>query len=64
MQQNYASCFYIYSDSLYLFTGELSPLLLRDIEEELLLIPVILMLLLLLVVVVCVHASFLLVLLV
>ena len=35
------SCLHIQSISLYLFIGELSPLILRDIKEKSLLLPVI-----------------------
>jgi hypothetical protein len=41
MQQNVGSCLCILSISLYLFIGELSPLILRDIKEKSLLLPVI-----------------------
>ena len=34
MQQNVGSCLCIQSVSLYLFIGELSPLILRDIKEK------------------------------
>jgi hypothetical protein len=48
--QNDASCFCIHSVSLCLFIGDMSALMLRDINDQRLLIPVILML----VVIVCV----------
>jgi hypothetical protein len=41
MQQNGGSCLHIQSVSLYLFIGELSALILRDIKEKKLLLPVI-----------------------
>jgi hypothetical protein len=34
MQQNVGSCLCIQSVNLYLFIGELSPLMLRDIKEK------------------------------
>ena len=48
MQQNIGSCLHNQSVSLCLFTGELSPLILRDIKEEALIFPVFLFLFLLL----------------
>ena len=42
MHQNDGFCFNIYFVSLFLFIGELSPLMLRDINDSYLLIPVIL----------------------
>ena len=47
MQQNIGSFLPNQSLSLCLFTGELSPLILRDIKEEALIFPVLLLLLLL-----------------
>jgi hypothetical protein len=41
MQQNVGSCLCNQSVSLYLFIGELSPLILRVIKENSLLLPVI-----------------------
>ena len=41
MQKNVESCLRSQSFSLYLFIGELNPLILRDIKEKLLLLPVI-----------------------
>ena len=40
-QQNVGSCFHIQSLSLFLFIGELSPLILSDINDQWLLTPVI-----------------------
>jgi hypothetical protein len=40
MQQNVESCLYSQSVFLFLFIGELSPLMLRDILEKRLLLPV------------------------
>jgi hypothetical protein len=41
MQQNHGSCFCINSVDLCVFVGKLSPLILRDIDDQLLLMPVI-----------------------
>ena len=41
MQKNVGSCLCSQPVSLCLFSGELSPLILRDIKEKLLLLPVI-----------------------
>jgi hypothetical protein len=38
MQQNAGSCLYMQSVSLYLSTGELSPLMFRDIRDQYLLL--------------------------
>jgi hypothetical protein len=40
MQQNVQSCLYSQSVSLCFYIGELSPLILRDIQEKSLLVPV------------------------